>query len=314
MSESARLDFDPRGAVDAAAAWLIERAVVEDWGEAGDLTSQAVIPEWAVGEADFVSRDEGVVCGLPICRRIFDRYAPDARVEFTAREGDGVAAGTRLGTARGSARQILALERTCLNFLGRLSGIATLTRAFVRRVPPRVRIVDTRKTTPGWRVLEKYAVRCGGGINHRLGLYDGVMIKDNHLALASALPGAERLTAGAALQRAREWLRRHPSAAASGSGVPLVVEVDRVEILAEVLAAGPDLVLLDNLSVASLRQAVALRDQLAPHIELEASGGVTLESIAAVAASGVDRISIGALTHSVKNHDVALDWRPPADG
>ena len=206
-------------------------------------------------------------------------------------------------------RSLLSGERIFLNLIGRLSGIATLTRRYVEAIAGSgARIYDTRKTTPGWRRLEKYAVRLGGGHNHRTGLYDAILIKDNHLALGAAGQGAAHLSPAQAVRRARELVE---SMAAAQSGEPLIVEVevDTLEQLAMVLGEGPDIVLLDNMPPDVLTQAVDLRDRVAPGIELEASGGVTLETVARIAATGVERISVGALTHSAGSLDVGLDWR-----
>jgi nicotinate-nucleotide pyrophosphorylase (carboxylating) len=198
-----------------------------------------------------------------------------------------------------------------LNLLGRLSGIATLAREYIRRVEGTgARIYDTRKTTPGWRRLEKYAVRCGGGFNHRTGLFDGILIKDNHLALAAD----KNLTPAEAVRRAREFVGQMTPENVPGvdaSNLIIEVEVDRLEQLDDVFAAGPDIVLLDNMPPEQLRAAVARRNAVAPNIELEASGGVTLETVRNIADCGVERISVGALTHSARALDLALDWRSP---
>jgi nicotinate-nucleotide pyrophosphorylase (carboxylating) len=199
-----------------------------------------------------------------------------------------------------------------LNIFGRLTGIATLAREYVRRVEgTRARIYDTRKTTPGWRRLEKYAVRCGGGSNHRTGLFDGILIKDNHLTLASE----QNVLPADAVRRAQDFVSRMSPEMFPGidrDRLIIEVEVDRWEHLDEVLAAAPDIVLLDNMGPDTLRAAVARRDALAPHVELEASGGVSLANVRDVALSGVDRISVGSLTHSASSLDVALDWLPAA--
>jgi len=221
-----------------------------------------------------------------------------------------VAAGRTLATLAGPARSLLTAERILLNLVGRLSGIATLTRRFVDAVQGTgARIYDTRKTTPGWRRLEKYAVRMGGGHSHRTGLFDAILIKDNHLALAAESEGADRLTPAEAVRRAREFVETMPAAQAAAP-MPIEVEVDTLEMLEQVLSAQPDLVLLDNMSPEQLKRAVSLRDRLAPRVELEASGGVTLENVAAMAKSGVERISVGALTHSAVSLDVGMDWLP----
>jgi len=221
-----------------------------------------------------------------------------------AADGDDVRAGQVVAELSGRARDLLVCERPLLNLLGRLSGIASLTRQYVHQVNgTRARIYDTRKTTPGWRRLEKYAVRCGGGSNHRTGLFDAVLIKDNHLALAEA----DGVSPAEAVRRARAFL--HETAAQRGGNELLVeVEIDRLELLDGALAAGPDIVLLDNMVPDQLREAVARRDAQASSVELEASGGVTLQTVRSIAESGVDRISVGELTHSAPALDVALDW------
>jgi nicotinate-nucleotide pyrophosphorylase (carboxylating) len=223
--------------------------------------------------------------------------AVDSKLAFAekAQNGDAVESGRELAAVRGSLRSILATERIALNFLQRLSGIATLTRKYVDAVAGfRAKILDTRKTTPGWRLLEKYAVRCGGGTNHRMGLYDGILIKDNHLA-----------GLGGDLRKAVKTAREFPG----NQGQPVEVEVDSIEQLEIALAAGADIVLLDNMSLDQLRAAVARRNAVAPNVLLEASGGVTLATVRNIAATGVDRISVGALTHSAPALDIALDYR-----
>jgi nicotinate-nucleotide pyrophosphorylase (carboxylating) len=213
-------------------------------------------------------------------------------------DGERVERGSVAAVLSGATRSRLIGERTLLNFLTHLSGVATLTRSFVDLTRgTRAKILDTRKTLPGWRALEKYAVRCGGGVNHRMGLYDGVLIKDNHLAAWVGLEN--RPTLGEAVERARR---------VSPKEAPIEVEVDSLEQLRAVLSAGPDIVLLDNMSPAMMREALAIRDATAPAVLLEASGGVTLETVSAIAATGVDRISIGALTHSAAALDLAFDW------
>jgi nicotinate-nucleotide pyrophosphorylase (carboxylating) len=214
-----------------------------------------------------------------------------------------------LAELAGSARDILTCERPLLNLLGRLSGIATLTRLYVELIADtKARIFDTRKTTLGWRRLEKYAVRCGGGRNHRSGLYDGILIKDNHLALAAE----QGLTPADAVRHAREFAGR---ATADGLAPTLIIEIEvgNLADLDGVLAAEPDIVLLDNMRPDQLRQAVACRNQVAPPVELEASGGVTLESVREIALTGVERISVGRLTHAAPTLDLALDWHSPVE-
>jgi nicotinate-nucleotide pyrophosphorylase (carboxylating) len=270
----------------------IDLALAEDLGDEGDVTSRATIPESVRGKAAFVARSPGVLAGLVAAELVFARVDPS--VEFVARREDGcrLAPGETFATVLGSMRSILTAERTALNFLQRLSGVATLTRQFVDAVAGLpVQILDTRKTTPGWRRLDKYAVRMGGGTNHRVGLFDMVLIKDNHLA---AMQGEIAATVAAAR-------RLYPH-------LPVEVEVDSVEQLDLALAAGPDIVLLDNMTTEQLREGVARRNVKAPAIKLEASGGVNLQTVRAIAETGVDRISVGALTHSAKALDIALDF------
>jgi nicotinate-nucleotide pyrophosphorylase (carboxylating) len=274
---------------------LVELAIEEDVG-AGDLTSQTVIPEGLEGRALFVARAPGVLAGLPAAALVFATLDPRVRFEPLVRDGDAVRPGDRLANVAGAMRAILSGERTALNFLQHLSGIATQTRRYVDALAGlRCRVLDTRKTLPGWRLLEKYAVRCGGGHNHRVGLFDGVLIKDNHL---SAL-GHGKKEIRVAVEAAR---RLH------GQAVPVEIEVDTLAELDEALRCGPDIVLLDNMPPDALREAVRRRDALAPKVRLEASGGVTLATVRAVGETGVDRVSIGALTHSAPALDIALDY------
>jgi nicotinate-nucleotide pyrophosphorylase (carboxylating) len=292
--KAARANF---GAAEATAcARLLEWALEEDLGTDGDLTSQATVPADATGRAAIGSRAAGVVAGLPAAMLVFRKTDPDVRFELHVSDGSAVLAGARLATVSGRLRSILAAERTALNFIGRLSGIATVTRQYVEAVAGMpCEILDTRKTTPGWRILEKYAVRCGGGHNHRYGLDTGILIKDNHLAALGAGPQS----VGEAVRKAR---------AANEHGVPIEVEVDTLEQLDVALAEKPDMVLLDNMPPDQLREAVRRRNALAPAVKLEASGGVTLATVRAIAETGVDRISIGALTHSAPALDVGLDY------
>lgn len=267
----------------------LTRAFAEDLGRAGDITSAATIPESATAKAVMVARQAGTITGLGIAARAFQKLAPAMSISAHARDGQTVAAKTALMHVEGPARAVLAAERTALNFVGRLSGIATLTASYVARTAgTNLRICCTRKTTPGLRALEKYAVRCGGGFNHRFGLDDAILIKDNHIAVAGGI--------GAVLERARKHC---------GHLVKIEIEVDTLDQFREVLRTGlADAVLLDNMSVTQLREAVAIN---AGRLRLEASGGVTLDSIPAIAATGVDYASSGALTHSAPNFDVALD-------
>jgi nicotinate-nucleotide pyrophosphorylase (carboxylating) len=262
----------------------IRAFLAEDVGD-GDLTSASVVPEDARLEASLLLKERGVVCGLELADAVFRELDPDVVFEPVARDGE-VTQGSvaRLG---GNARALLTGERTALNLLGRLSGIATLTRAYVDAVDGTgATILDTRKTTPGLRALEKLAVRVGGGSNHRLGLYDGILIKDNHLRLAGGVA---------------EAVRR-----AQGNGVPVEVECETLDDVRAALDAGAEIVLLDNMTVSQVREAVLL---VGGRAKTEASGGVTLDTIRAIAETGVDFISVGALTHSARSLDVSMDVR-----
>src|ERR1700689_2389193 len=267
----------------------VHRALNEDLGRAGDITSMATIPETAHAHAVLVARQSGVIAGLPLAAAVLQILSPAISIQAHFRDGAVVAAGVQVLTISGPARAVLTGERTALNFVGRLSGIATLTADYVRHTAgTKMRICCTRKTTPGLRALEKYAVRCGGGFNHRFGLDDAILIKDNHIAVAGGIR--------AVLARAR---------AAAGHLVKIEIEVDTLDQLREVLDTGvADVVLLDNMDPATLTKAVGL---VAGRLVTEASGGVTRSSIAGIAATGVDYASSGALTHSAPNFDVALD-------
>ncbi len=279
----------------AACRRLVELALQEDVG-GGDLTSQAVIPEALEGRGVLVARAAGVVAGLPAAAMVFAALDRQVRTDLVRHDGDSVTPGTQLATVAGPMRAILAGERTALNFLQHLSGIATQTRRYVDAVAElKCQVLDTRKTLPGWRLLEKYAVRCGGGHNHRLGLYDGVLIKDNHLS-ALGLGKKEIRTAVAAARLVH------------GPNVPVEIEVDNLAELAEALACRPDIVLLDNMPADMMHEAVQRRNAIAPSVLLEASGGVTLATVRAIAETGVDRVSVGALTHSAPALDIALDY------
>jgi nicotinate-nucleotide pyrophosphorylase (carboxylating) len=286
---------------------LLRLAIAEDLGTRGDWTSRALVAEDAAGRAAVVARQPGVVAGLPAANATLSAFDPHLCWSPQTDDGQTVAKGTCLGTVEGPARALLAAERVLLNLLGRLSGIATLTRQYVNAVAgTNARIYDTRKTTPGWRRLEKYAVRCGGGWNHRRGLDEAVLIKDNHLALGSgAAAQVGQFTPGEAVLRARRFV-------AEGAGDPAMVievEVDTLEQFDAVLPARPDIVLLDNMTPEQLRQAVERRGNCDPAIQLEASGGVNLSTVRQIALSGVDRISVGALTNSAVALDFGLDWQ-----
>lgn len=299
---------------------LVRLAVREDLDRHHDWTTALLVDEQAVSRAAVVARKPGIVAGLPGAELTLAEY--DRRIVWTPLVADGtqVAAGTTLAELSGPARSLLTAERPMLNLLGRLSGIATLTRRYVDAVAgTNVRVYDTRKTMLGWRRIEKYAVRMGGGSNHRVGLYDGILIKDNHLAQGAAPAGANagqgsqsRYTPAQAVARARafiaERLAELPAERAYWEAMLVEVEVDSLAQLELVLPERPDVVLLDNMPPAMLAEAVRRRDAVAPQVELEASGGINLQTIRAAAESGVERISVGGLTHSADWWDVGLDW------
>ncbi|HXL99879.1 MAG TPA: carboxylating nicotinate-nucleotide diphosphorylase, partial [Rhizomicrobium sp.] len=268
---------------------IVRHALEEDIGRAGDITSELIVPAEQQAAARLVARKAGTVAGLIAADWAFRLIDPSLKFTVEFPDGSRVEAGHTLATIAGSARAILTAERVALNFTGHLSGIATATRALVDAVAStKARIVCTRKTTPGLRVLEKYAVRCGGGFNHRFGLDDAVLVKDNHIAAAGSIKAAvARVRAGTAHM------------------VKLEVEVDTLAQLEEALALGVDTVLLDNMSIDDLKRAVALAKGRAV---LEASGNVTFASARAIAETGVDYISSGAITHSAANLDVGLDF------
>ena len=273
----------------AVAADTLERlayaALAEDVGE-GDVTTEAVVDADATGSALILLTEPGVVCGLGIVEAVFHALDEDVEVEALVDEGSLVESGTAVARLSGPLRAILTGERTALNFLGRLCGIATLTRRYVDAVEGTgVAILDTRKTTPGLRVLEKHAVAVGGGRNHRLGLDDGVLIKDNHLRVSDSI--------GEAVERAR-----------AATHLPVEVECDTIEQVSEALDAGADAILLDNMTPDGLLAAAVLARGRA---RLEASGGVALDNVRAIAETGVDEISVGALTHSARSLDVSLE-------
>jgi nicotinate-nucleotide pyrophosphorylase (carboxylating) len=275
---------------------LIDLAMSEDLGVEGDVTTQLTIPSDAKGAARFVARQAGVVAGLPIVAMLAERVGLVFRTADDVRDGAVVQAGEELARVEGLMWDLLGIERIALNFVQRLSGVASLTVRYVTEIQgTSATIFDTRKTTPGWRALEKYAVTCGGGSNHRYGLNDAVLIKDNHLA---ALSGAAN-PVGLAVELARKGAR---------PGMIVEIEVDTLEQFRLALAANPDIILLDNLGPDQLAEAVRLRNSLARGVQLEASGGIALGTVRALAMAGVDRISVGALTHSAPALDVGLDY------
>ena len=266
---------------------LIELALEEDIG-IGDITTESTVSELQQGLGTILTETEGVIVGLPIAQRIFEKLDSELDFRMLVADGDSVGSMTPIATVEGSAKSILTGERIALNFLQRLSGTATLTARFVTATAKYdVKIIDTRKTTAGWRTLQKYAVRLGGGHNHRFGLYDGVLIKDNHIVAAGGVAKA--------IERAR-------------SAVPhtmkIEIEVETLDQVAEAQAAGADIILLDNMPVNFMKDAVGEIDEA---VLTEASGGITLDQVEAVAATGVNFISVGALTHSAMPLDISLD-------
>jgi nicotinate-nucleotide pyrophosphorylase (carboxylating) len=266
----------------------VHRALDEDLGRAGDITTLACIPAGRTAQAIIAAREAGVVAGLPLAKAAFRAIDPAIRFEALMADGDKLAPGAVVARIDGEARGVLSAERVALNYLGRLSGIASLTASYVAKVAHTgARICDTRKTIPGLRAFEKYAVRCGGGMNHRYGLDDAILIKDNHIAVAGGVAPALRA-----------------AKAAAGHLVKIEIEVDTLDQLDQVIAEGADVVLLDNMSPDMLREAVS---RVAGRMKTEASGGVNLQTVAAIAESGVDMISVGALTHSAPVLDLGLD-------
>lgn len=270
-------------------AEIVDRALAEDLGDRGDITSAALFDGEVRARGRIVTRQPGVVAGLGVASQVFSRVDSGITIENKVEDGDRITAGQVLAEVEGTAGALLTAERTALNLLGRMSAVATATARFVEAVAGTgVKISDTRKTLPGLRVLDKYAVRAGGGVNHRFGLYDAVIIKDNHLATAGDL------TRAVATAKSKV-----------GPGTMIVVEVESLEQLQKVLETRADRVLLDNMDPETLRRAVELAGD---RITLEASGGITLDNVRAVAESGVDIISVGAITHSAPQLDIGLDF------
>lgn len=267
---------------------FIDRVLAEDLGTAGDITSAAVIPADAVFTGVMATRDPIVLAGVDLAAAFFRRLYPDVSIEQFAADGERVAAGGEVMRIAGNARALLSAERSALNTLQHLSGIATLTRTYVDRIAGTgATLLDTRKTLPGLRVLEKYATRMGGATNHRMGLWDAAMIKDNHVAVAGSVEEAVRRAAAAGIER-------------------IIVEVDRIDQIEPALAAGANHLLLDNMPPEILRGAVTL---VGGRVPTEASGGVTLETIRAIAETGVTYVSVGRLTQSAPAADIGLDFR-----
>jgi nicotinate-nucleotide pyrophosphorylase (carboxylating) len=310
-----QFDWDDQLEADWRA--LLRLAADEDLGSLGDLTTRALVADDTPARAAVVARAPGILAGAAAATVTLEFFDP--RLEWIGQVEDGqpVAPGQVVARIEGPAAGLLTAERTLLNLLGRLSGIATLTARYVDAVQgTKAQIYDTRKTTPGWRRLEKYAVRRGGGRNHRSGLYDAILIKDNHLAITAetawdppAGPTTPERTPAAAVRQARHFVEIHVPRGLR-AGVIVEVEVDTLEQLQSVLPERPDLILLDNMNPELLRRAVAMRDAAVPAVELEASGGVDLDTVRAIADSGVERISVGGLTHSAAWLDLGLDLLP----
>lgn len=291
VQDSTRQRLQDAGLDVTAAEDVVRRALDEDLGDVGDITTLAIVSSGDVLRASFVSRSQGIVAGLPLLPLLFDLVGRDGvMIDACVADGATVATGTVLAVVTAPARTLLTAERTALNLLGHLSGIATVTRQWVEEVAGTgARVRDTRKTTPGLRDLEKYAVRCGGGVNHRIGLFDAYLVKDNHVAAAGGVVSA--------LERIR----------AHALDVAEQVEVDDLSQLSALLPHKPESVLLDNFSVDQLREAVRMARAEAPDIALEASGGLTLNTAREVAETGVDFLAVGALTHSAPQLDIGLD-------
>lgn len=280
--------------IDVAA--IVARALEEDVGRNGDITTLSTVPRHLTARGHIVAREDGIiVCGLPVVAEVFHQLSPSVQVNVLVPDGTRCRSGQSVAEVTGPAHPLLTGERVALNFLQRLSGIATLTRRFVEACRgTKARIADTRKTTPGLRVLERYAVRVGGGVNHRFGLFDGILIKDNHILLAGGVGNAVR-----------------NALAHAGPLTAIEVEVDTLEQLVEALEAGATRILLDNMPPENIRQAVEIT---AGRAVLEASGGVRLETVRAIAETGVDFISVGALTHSAPSVDFSFDIDPSSTG
>jgi nicotinate-nucleotide pyrophosphorylase (carboxylating) len=277
----------PDSVVDKAVA----EALAEDLGLGGDITTQATVAAGTRASGIIAARKAGTIAGVQLAQAAFKTLDPFTQFETVIGDGERVEAGGVIARVSGEARVLLTAERTALNFLGHLSGIATLTARYVAAVSgTKARIIDTRKTTPGLRALEKFAVRCGGGVNHRFGLFDAILIKDNHIVASGGV--------GAALERAR---------AHAGHMVKVEIEVTNLDEIDEALQLDPDALLLDNMDVSALRAAVR---EVAGRVVTEASGGVNLDTVRAIAETGVDLISVGALTHSAPVLDIGLDFDP----
>lgn len=288
---------------------LIRLALAEDLDDQQDWTTVALVPADRMGVANIVARETGIAAGLPTIPLVFAEADANLQAVALIADGQRFNKGDVLATMRGNVRDLLTVERTLLNLLGRLMGIATLANRYVQEVAGTgTRIYDTRKTTLGWRRLEKYAVHCGGACNHRAGLFDAILIKDNHLAQRSGASVGSPADAATGVEQVRQFLLSLPGTDRHNM-LPIEVEVDSLEQLAAVLAVEPDIVLLDNMTTIQLLAAVDMRNAASPDVELEASGGVRLETVREIASTGVERISVGALTHSARVLDIGLDWQ-----
>lgn len=284
---------------------LVRLSIAEDLRDSLDWTTVCLIEPERRGGCQIVPREEGICAGLATLAWIVDEFDADLDLELTLTDGQTLTPGEPIACLRGSVRDLLTSERTILNIVGRLCGIASLTANYVAAIgESAARLYDTRKTTPGWRLLEKYAVHCGGAHNHRSGLHDGFLIKDNHLALAGDSQGP--IPASTATAKALQWRGSQIERLTAPDIVE--IEVDSLEQFAEVLPSKPDIILLDNFSINQLREAVAIRNERKSPVELEASGNVRIDTLPAIAATGVDRISSGALTHQATSLDLGLDW------
>lgn len=301
-TEYTQIEADEK--LEDACRQLVRLAVYEDLEHQVDWSTVSTVPGGRRCVCELRTRSDGRAAGLVCIPWILDEMQAEVEVTLQASDGEAVTAGTSVAMLTGESRDVLTAERILLNFVCRLSGIATHTRRFVERIAgTRARVYDTRKTTPGWRRLDKYAVRCGGGANHRTGLFDGFLIKDNHLAIARGALGA---SPSATLETVQRWLGASIERMKAPESVE--IEVDDLAQFDEILPLHPHIILLDNFSLADLQTAVERRNRSAPRVQLEASGGVTLETVRAIAETGVDRVSCGALTHAAPWLDLGLDW------
>lgn len=305
-------DYDsvmPNEAMENDLRALVRLAIAEDLRDTVDWTTVCLIDPDVRGGCQIVPRKTGICAGAELLAWIIDEFDADLNCHTHLSDGETMTPRIAIASIEGNVRDLLTAERTVLNILSRLCGIATLTKSYIDAIAgTRARLYDTRKTTPGWRLIEKYAVRCGGGTSHRSGLHDGFLIKDNHLALAGQ--DGKPMSAGDAARRALQWCDSQVERMRAPSMVE--IEVDSLAQFRDVLPVGPDIILLDNFSLDELAQAVAIRDSAVqsgnPPVELEASGNVKIDTIAAIAATGVDRISSGALTHQAQSLDLGFDW------